>query len=121
MTACENLDKETVFRLVLEEAFADGRLTFREMDLISDFRQILKLDHETHEGIFRETAHRFKAGELSVCGAFDKVGLYRRVLAIADADGVIQVEERHLLDSVSFLLGLTDEERAAVEAENQPS
>ena len=117
MTTSEKLDKEKVFRLVLEEAFADGRLTFREMDLISDFRRVLNLSHEAHEGIFKETAHRFKSGELSVCSAFDKLGLYRRVLAIADADGVIDVTERHLLDSVCILLGLSDEERSAIEAE----
>ena len=112
----QELDKLSLLKMVLEEAFGDGALSPKEQQMIMAVTQLLRIEPQDHQRVFKETEERFRKGEIKRDGELSPIELYRKVVLVARADGAITNAENMLLEQLSDFLELTDEERNQAEA-----
>ena len=112
----QELDKLALLTTVLEEAFGDGALSPKEQQMIMAVTQLLRIDPQDHQRIFKETEARFRKGEIKREGELAPLDLYRRVVQVARKDGAITNAENMLLEQLSDFLELSADEISKAEA-----
>lgn len=96
-----DLEIEDIYRALLEEIMSDGVITDVEKRFIGDLRRILKISGQDYSRIFNEVDKRHQAGELDGRNEADPVGVYRKIVRRALADGVVTTAEEEIMFSVA--------------------
>lgn len=104
------LTAEGLFRLVTDEAYADGVLEDRERQLMITLAKFLRLDPARAKEISRESKAAYQAGELEHAERLSTKRLYQRILVAVMADGEIDEYEAQLLVGLKKLFGIEEDE-----------
>jgi len=129
----EEFDRLTVYRKVIEQVWADGKVTQDELNLIRSMRMALDIGPEDHLFVEREVlkGHSESPDWLARLGAGDETGdvewddfepydrlqIYNMALGQAWEDGKITQDEAEIIISLQNVLGITIEEHDATETD----
>lgn len=109
------LTAEQFFALALEEIFRDGQVTREETQLIMRLKNALRIDSETHQRLFNETASRYAGNTLADDGGdFDAQRLFRTLVLAVARDQRLDPGEKRLLDIACEALEILPEVREQV-------
>lgn len=116
-----NLEVEDIYRTLFKEIMADGIITDVEKKFVGDLRRILRISGTDYARIFNEVDKRYGTGEFRGRDEADPVGVYRKIVRKALADGVVTPEEEEIMFSVAQSLLIDRDIHLRLMEEERPS
>lgn len=103
------LGREGLFQLVTDEAFRDGRLDSRELDILRRLAAFLRLDGATARAIAKVSKAKFRATLLGSARPLSPEALYGEAMAFVMSDGRVDPLEERMVLGLRKLFRIDDE------------